>query len=85
MQKQKSIKGKEITLEDHWDPKLNTWMVRRLLNKKYRKTTESLISDKTITTENVTLVFIKDKDTAQNLNTVVCNIATIPDEAKKLS
>lgn len=60
-------------------------MVRRLLNKKYRKTTESLFSDKTITTENVTLVFIKDKDTAQNLNTVVCNIATIPDEAKKLS
>ena len=60
-------------------------MVRRLLNKKYRKTTESLISDKAITTENVTLVFIKDKDTAQNLNTVVCNIATIPDEAKKLS
>lgn len=60
-------------------------MVRRLLNKKYRKTTESLLSDKTITTENVTLVFIKDKDTAQNLNTVVRNIATIPDEAKKLS
>ena len=51
-------------------------MVKRILSKKFRKTTEPFLSDKTFTTEKITLVYVKDKGTAKTLNIFVWNIAT---------